>query len=405
MTENRIFSLSSSSEIRPVEKQRIQALESEILSEEIEQVSTERNFEEWCEEGFNPVAMIRRFQTLDEVQKTKRKERPESSRAMEEEEEESIPVSEIQKVEEAATKFQQNNSELRKQTLILLRSSVSLDDSVEEILRKVLRFYPDFSLADEALDYLIETSSGALLEKIEKAKENFNAAYSREIIAGKNILKQAQNFSKQGLGSPTALRETYREITGNPRTPQVLFNELTSKYDFEKMRTLIRFLLHSLGADLKSKGSSIEKGELMRLLDDTRVLQAILGLFRFFQSRIKLLLSLFEKNNLFFPAKLTFEMLAKQFMGLLDERYITADKILQLSRTLGVAEEIIAQILVFSQMRDAIRQIAPRLFKNQQQKDDLFNAFLEALEELEEELEEEEEKAEKREKKKKKPKG
>jgi type III secretion protein W len=305
-------------------------------------------------------------------------------------------IEETQKAEEAATRSQQNNFELRKQTLLILRSSITQQDSTEDILRKVLKFYPDYSLADEAFDYLLETTSGEVYEKVRLAKEQFTTTYTREILAGKNIIRQAHNFSNQGLGSPTALRDMYRDITGNPRSPMVLFNQLTSSYDFEKMRTVIRFLLHSLGADLKSKGSSIDKPELMRLLEDARTLQAILGVFRFFQSRMKLLRSLFEKNDLSFPQKMNFETLAKHFMSLLDERYITADKILQLGRKLGLSEEVIAQILVFSQMLDAIRQIAPRLYKNQQQKDDLLSAFLETLEELEEEEEEDPEKEKKK---------
>jgi hypothetical protein len=68
MSDNRVSALSSSTGIRAIEKQRIRAAESALVSEEVEQVSTERNFEEWCEEGFNPVAMTRRFQTLEEQQ-------------------------------------------------------------------------------------------------------------------------------------------------------------------------------------------------------------------------------------------------------------------------------------------------------------------------------------------------
>ena len=80
MADNPIAPLRSSTEVRGVEKQRVHAAESALVSEEVEQVSTERNFEEWCEEGFNPVAMTRRFQTLEEQQKTKRREKAESSK-------------------------------------------------------------------------------------------------------------------------------------------------------------------------------------------------------------------------------------------------------------------------------------------------------------------------------------
>jgi type III secretion protein W len=394
MPDPHIHAISPYAKTRPIAKPHIfpTELEIELLFQEIEQIATAENLVEMCEEGFNTLEINRNFRTLDEQQKVKgKKERTESARTTELEEAE-LFVTEIQKEEDSAERFQQNNPELRKQTLLLLRKAISEHDSVDEILRKVLNFYPDYSLADEALDFLIETSSGDLYEKVRLAKEEFNRSHLREILAGRNIHLQARLFSQQGLGSPTALREMYRDITGNPRSPLALFNQLTTNFDFEKMRTVIRFLLHSLGADLKSKGPSIGKPELMRLLEDTRILQAILGIFRFFQSRMNLLRALFEKNNLTFPSKMTFESLAKQFMSLFDERYISQDKILQLASKLGLSEEIIAQILVFTQMRDAIRQIAPRLFKNQQQKDDLINAFLETLEELEEEMEKEEEK-------------
>ena len=108
-----------------------------------------------------------------------------------------------------------------------------------------------------------------------QAKEFLNASFKREIVAGRNINLQAQTFSKEGLGSPTALRDMYRDITGNPRTPHTLFDELTAKFSYDSMRMVIRFLLHSLGADLKSKGPSITRPELMRLMEETQILQAI----------------------------------------------------------------------------------------------------------------------------------
>jgi hypothetical protein len=41
-------------------------------------------------------------------------------------------------------------------------------------------------------------------------------------------------------------------------------------------------------------------------------------------------------------------------------------------------------------MRDAIRQIAPKLYKSDQHRQDLLGAFIDATEELDEKLEEEE---------------
>ena len=105
---------------------------------------------------------------------------------------------------------------------------------------------------------------------------------------------------------------------------------------------------------------------------------------------MNLIASAFERQGLELPMRITFEMLAKQFMKVLQERYPSADKVLQLGIQLGLSEEILAQLIIFTQMRDATRQIAPKLYKSDQHRQDLINAFIRAIEELDEELEKEE---------------
>ena len=52
--------------------------------------------------------------------------------------------------------------------------------------------------------------------------------------------------------------------------------------------------------------------------------------------------------------------------------------------------QVPAQIIVFEQFRDAIRQVAPRIYRSLQHRYDLLMAILETLEDLEDELEEDE---------------
>jgi type III secretion protein W len=191
----------------------------------------------------------------------------------------------------------------------------------------------------------------------------------------------------------------YRDVTGNPRDPLKLFDELTDKFPYEKLKSVITFLLHSLGSDLKSKGPSIARGELKRLIDETRSLQGILGVFRFFQSRMRLIHRQFLSYNLMLPPRLTFEVIAKLFIKILAERYMNPDRILQTARLLGISEEAAAQIVIYTQMRDAIKQISPRYYRNPQHRDELMKAFIDTIDKLEDLLEEEEEE-EKGEKKK-----
>ncbi len=344
----------------------------------------------WVDEGaFNPVLMARRFESLENKRKRTIKEE-EAEKTQQKEE----VILEVQRIEEVGEEFSRKNPEFQSRSLLLLRARISQQDTKEEILQKVLEMYPDPSLADDALDFLLQTSDKNLAEKVRQAREEFNAVYAREIRAGKNIAEQAREFSNQGLGTPTGLRSLYREVTGNPRDANSLFNELTAKFTYDKMKTVIDFLLHSMGGDLKSKGPSINRGELHTLLSEARKLQSILGVFRFFKSRMQLIVSAFERQGLQLPMRITFELLAKLFMKALQERYPSADKVLQLGAQLGLSEEILAQIILLTQMRDAIRQVAPKLFKSDQHRLDVLNAFLDAIEELDDQLEEEEEKEE-----------
>ncbi len=364
-----------------VKAQQILGQQIAIMQDE----SAEPGFTGTIDISFNPTAIRNRFELLESrVRKTAKEE---ATGKAEKEGEVDFSIEGIQAVAES---FEHKNPELIAKFLVAIRSRLSKTDSFDELLEKVLETYPDVSLADEALDFLIATSDGELAEKLMQVKNHLNETHAREIKAGKNIMAEAQAFSKQNLGTPTSLRELYRDITGNPREPATLFAELATQYTFEKMKTVIAFVLHSLGQDLRSKGPSIEKGELSRLLTETKTMQAIIGVYRFFQSRMNLLRTSFEYQGLTPSALLSFENLARAFMKFLVERYPSSDKLLAIAKQLGFEEDILAEVIVFSQMKDAVRQISPRLYRSEQHKQDILATFLETLEDLEDQLEEDE---------------
>jgi type III secretion protein W len=363
----------------------------------IAQEESTEGFQQWIDEGvFNVAVMTRKFEVIEsKVKKGEKEEEKEKSERAEKQ------VTEVKKLQEVGEQYTKRNAELQTRSLLLLRSRISDRDSKEEILKKVFELYPDYSLADEALDFLLETSTGDLAKKIRQAKEELNATHGREVRAGRNMGTQAREFSEQGLGSPTALRDLYRDITRNPRDSQSLFAELSNQFEFDRMKTVIDFVLHSLGSDLKAKGPSIDRGELHRLMTQGRAMQAILGVYRFFKSRMNLVIAVFQKQGLVFPTRLTFEILAKLFVRFLQERYPSSDKILQMAQNLGLKEELLGQIIVYTQMRDAVRHTAPRLFKSEQHRQDVLSSFIDAIEDLDDRLEEDEEKEEKKEKEEK----
>jgi|688.fasta_scaffold08073_8 type III secretion protein W len=297
----------------------------------------------------------------------------------------------IERIKDFAEQFQRRNPELKANTLSLLRDYIKPGDSKETILKKVREFYPDVSLADEALEFLLATTEGELNVSVQDAQQDFNGEFGREIAAGRNISAQARQAAEKGLGTPTSLRDLYRDITATPRESSLLFEELANRYSFKELKKVIDFLLHSLGADMKSKGPSIPRGLLHRLFTETRSLQAILGVYRFFKGRMSLMEKLFDKEGLEIPNEITFESMAKQFMTLAAERYPSASKVLQTAAKLGIDKWLIAKIIVFSQLRDAIREVAMfQIYKSLQHRDELYMAIIEALEDLEDQLEEEE---------------
>jgi type III secretion protein W len=367
----------------PVNLQAVRELQQEVAEENAMQVESEEDLNQYFELAlFNPMTMAQRFRNLRDVNTKQPKE-------LEETEEASEKVTEVEKVDEVSERFEKNNHELNAKTLKILRSQVGQGDSSDDILRKVEAIYADAALADEALEFLAQVSEGELLAATQEARERLRKDKAKEIKAGRNMGAQAREFAKMGLGSPTSLRDLYRDITLNPRDPLKLFEELTERFRYPKLKTAIQFMLHSLGADLKSKGPSIQRGELKRLLDESRSMQGILGVFRFFQSRMKLIQREFNSYQLLVPPRLDFELLSRVFAKLLAERFMSPEKILQTNKILGISEEVAAQIIIYSQMRDALKQIAPKYFRDPRHREELLKAFHDTIEKLENEEEEE----------------
>src|SRR5215203_5991006 len=100
------------------------------------------------------------------------------------------------------------------------------------------------------------------------------------------------------------------------------------------------------------------------------------------------------------PPNLTFETLAQTFMTMVDERYPSSEKILQIIERLlegthyEEIDKVQAKIIILTLMRRAIREVSPtRVYRSLQHRDDLFAAIIEAGEALEDDLEDLQEKA------------
>ncbi len=342
------------------------------------------------EAAFNPLKISKDFRSLD--QRMRARERADGKKS----EFEDTEVKIVDATSEAASEFENQNPELKRDNLLKLKVFIYDSDSAQEILDKIMKAYPDEFLADETLNFLLQTTDpkDKLYKTLLEAKKLLNDKYEREIKAGRNINTEAREFSKRGLGSPKALRDLYRDVTGNPRDARTLFDELKNQFNFDKMKNVLQFFLHSLGKDLKSKGPSISMAELQLLFSETRTMQAILGVFKFFMARMQQIEGQFSRGGLVLPPQINFETVAQAFVSFVTMRYPSPDKVFSLAGKLGISEELLAQIIIFTQFRDGMRNVSPRFFLSEKHRQDLLLVLLDAISELDEILEEEEEEEE-----------
>lgn len=98
-------------------------------------------------------------------------------------------------------------------------------------------------------------------------------------------------------------------------------------------------------------------------------------------------------------SRLNFEVLAKLFFDLADERYPSAEKMKQLTGfivdplTQDSFENIHLKIAVLSMMRNMVKEVAPtQLYRSPQHKEEVYAAIIAGLEDYEDTLEELQEK-------------
>lgn len=251
-------------------------------------------------------------------------------------------LTKLQKLKDSAAQYHQNNPELEEEALLNAREYIEAGDSPEDILGKLDQFWKnDPVLQDEALDYLIENApDDAAKDKLIAAKNLLVEKFSqREIIAGRNIGAVSRDVEYGGVHVAKSLRDYYQQITKEDHDANSLFRELSTGRSFEELNKMTDFLFHALGEDLKAPGPSIEPGRLHKLNSEVKDLQAVLGVYRFFQARDGLMEKMFAQEQLNMPPQINFEKMAKEFMTFTGDRYPSADKATQITTRMGISDE------------------------------------------------------------------
>lgn len=365
-----------------VKSQTSQAAQSSNQAAVVQEESAE-SFQTFIDQfAVNTMQIIRRDgETLQKrIEKRVRTEHAEQT-----EDEEEVPL-EVEESQEVSGYYENKSTEVKNKPLQNLKEQISKFDTEEDILQKVMDMYPDPIDAEAAFDFLIKVMPDDLKEKIYNAKSKFEKRFERALKAGKNIFEEVEKFSKEGLAPPDELRQMYTQLTGDPKPTLELFEELLAKFTFEKMKQAIKFWLSALGADLNSKGSSIEPGELSNLIKEAKSLQAILGLYSYFATKQReLILNLARKNAIATP-QMNFKNLARVFAVFLKDMYPSPDKVIFMKNELGITANLHAQEAVFSIMCGAVKGVSPKLYRNQKHIEDVLRCFIDALEAIDQVL-------------------
>ncbi len=346
-----------------------------------EQASAKSEFQTSLEDMVNPLAT-----GLKKAGKTEEDEKTRLQRAMKM----TDRPKQLGPVERSnlAQEFNKKNPEFIKERLLTLHGEIKEGDSVEEILKKVLQAYPDVSMADDALDFLIQTTPAGPLEiTLKAAKEELNTRSRQEIVAGKNIYKESQ---VAGVGTPSQMRDQYRKLTKDaPPAARQLYDELSQEYGYNDLVKVTAFFLHALGAETKVDGPSIPNGKLHELISKTKSVQAILGVYKFFKGRMGLVDKGFAKLEMPTPSQINFESMTKEFMFITRDAHPPPERMVQSAVRLG-ANTPPGQVVVLSRFREAIKEVnVEKIYNSTGHRDELHDVLVEALQTLEYEIEDE----------------
>jgi hypothetical protein len=308
-----------------------------------------------------------------------------------------------QEIESGIREFSNKNPKFTPDKLRNLLDKLKDGMSKEEILKLVREEYPNPMDASQALEFLASIS----LEDYKEGIQSVQMALNKEII-DKREEEVAKKVETEAALATTAASAAAVQIAGGGDLNQLLEHFiLNSKMEATAIAKIIQdafgdnqdkiyaFLLKKCGAEIKKCGVEINKlRELKDHHDEDAFMKNAMPLLRKLQA-IKWVSSYFKIRNKPKPeiagqkpaVQFNPQEMAKQFLSLVSERFLSPEKVIQTAAKLG-AVTLEDQIVLISQERDAVRQVSMNhIFRSPQHRDEMFSTILEALSDLEDLLE------------------
>jgi type III secretion system YopN/LcrE/InvE/MxiC family regulator len=262
--------------------------------------------------------------------------------------------------------------------------------SVDSLLRVLARESTDashqFAMLD-LLEQMMGEGDAELLELVKQAKAKLMAEKGPDVKAGINLAEEI-NARASTPEEMQGLRDLYRaEVVGFTK-PQDCFRSLLASRGAGGLKDAIAFLMAGCGRDLASANPSIEHEALGRILTDLQCVQVL-------QTVMEKLSQLGARMEAQFgePCMLDGEQMTGRVVELTEQAFVTSVAVARLVAECGMAK-LLAQMDFTRELTRIFRQLSPRLFAKEGDRQRLVEAAQDHLDELvSRENAEEEEKA------------
>lgn len=250
--------------------------------------------------------------------------------------------------------------------------------SREALLKELGRASTDpshqFAMLD-LLEQMLDEGETTLRELVRQTRTQLMAEKGADIKAGINLAEEV-NARASTPGEMQELRDLYRsEVVGFTKV-QDCFRTLLAQRGPSGLADAIEFLIAGCGKDLASQSPSIEKAELGRILTDLQCVQVL-------QTVMDALSKLSLRMGAQFsdPCLLNGQQLTGQVLELTERSFVPPEAIAHLLGECGM-QKLISQMDFTRELTRLFRQLSPRLFAKEGDRQRLVDAAQEHLDGL-----------------------
>ena len=250
----------------------------------------------------------------------------------------------------------------------------SSDALIKELARESTDPSHQFAMLD-LLEQMMGEGDADIQNLVRQAKAQMMAEKGADIKAGINLAEEinARATSPQEM---QGLRDLYRsEVVGFTK-PQDCFRSLLAARGAGGLKDAIAFLIAGCGKDLASANPSMEHEALGRILTDLQCVQVL-------QTVMEKLSQLGARMGVQFgePCLLNGEQLTGHVVELTVQSFVTSSSIASLVAECGMAK-LLAQMDFTRELTRLFRQLSPRLFAKEGDRQRLVDAAQEHLDGL-----------------------